>query len=72
MSRCLGEIAVGTKVDKDMADYVEAQARELGVTQSEFLRRLLEFHRESHREQQDCPECGQTIVVDLREEADSK
>lgn len=70
MSRCIGDLAIGTKVDQDMSEYIDARARELGVTRSEFFRRLLEFHRESHREQQDCPECGQTIVVDLREEGE--
>lgn len=68
MSRCLGDIPVGAKVDGDMKEFVENQARELGVTEAEFLRRLLEFHRESQRENMGCPSCDQTIVVDLREQ----
>ena len=49
-----------------MAEFVESEADRLGVTKSEFHRRLLEFYRGSRRENQDCPHCDDTIVVDLR------
>lgn len=67
MSNCLGDIPVSAKVDREMKDYVAEEARRLGVNESEFLRRLLEFHRESRAEELDCPHCAETIVMDLRQ-----
>lgn len=66
MSSCTGDIPIGTKTDRQMAEFVESEADRLGVTKSEFHRRLLEFYRGSRRENQDCPHCDDTIVVDLR------
>jgi len=67
MSKCQGEIPTGAKVDRDMADYVQSEAHRLGVSKSEFHRRLLELYRESRREKVDCPHCDETVVLDLRE-----
>lgn len=67
MSSCMGKIPAGTKIDRDMKEYIESQARKLGVSEAEFLRRLLEFYRASGREEMECPSCDQTIVMDLRE-----
>lgn len=66
MSDCMGDIPVGAKVDRDMKEYIGSQAQSLGVSEAELLRRLLEFYRESQRENMDCPECGNTVVMDLR------
>ena len=68
MSNCLGDIAAATKVDRDMAEYIDSEAVKLGVSKAEFHRRLLEFYRESRRENMDCPHCGEAIVVNLVEE----
>jgi len=50
-----------------MLDYIDSEANEYGLTRAEFLRRLLDFYRESRREKLDCPHCGETIVADLGE-----
>jgi negative regulator of replication initiation len=65
MSSCLGDIAVTTKVDRDMAEYVNSEAERLGVSRAEFHRRLFELYRESRRENTDCPHCEETIVFEL-------
>jgi len=67
MSNCFGNIPAGTKVDSSMREFIDAEAERLGVSNSEFMRRLLEFYRESRREQMDCPHCEDTVVMDLTE-----
>jgi len=67
MSSCFGDIPAGTKVDSSMREFIDAEADRLGVSKAEFHRRLLEFYRESRREQMDCPHCDGTIVMDLTE-----
>lgn len=69
MSTCQGEVPIGTKVDRGMSEFVESEISRLGVSKAEFHRRLLELYRESRREAVDCPECGGTVVFDLRGEA---
>lgn len=68
MSSCYGDIPAGTKTDRAMAEFVESEAERLGVSKSEFMRRLLELYRESRREDVDCPHCGEIVVMDLQEE----
>ena len=67
VSDCHGDLAVASKVDRNMLDYIDSEANEYGLTRAEFLRRLLDFYRESRREKLDCPHCGETIVADLGE-----
>lgn len=67
MSRCQGDIPAGTKIDRDMLEFIEADAARLGISKAEFFRRLLELYRESRREEVGCPYCEQTVVFDLRE-----
>lgn len=67
MSDCIGEIATGTKVDRGMREFIDAESERLGVSNSEFHRRLLDLYRESRRETVDCPHCSDTVVFDLRE-----
>ena len=67
MSSCFGDIPTGTKVDNSMREFIEGETDRLGVSKSEFHRRLLEFYRESRREQLDCPHCDETIAMDLSE-----
>jgi len=67
MSSCHGDIPLGTKTDRAMKEFIDSEAERLGVSKSEFHRRLLELYRESRREDVDCPHCGDTVVMDLRE-----
>lgn len=67
MSSCFGDIPTGTKVDASMREFIEAETDRLGISKAEFHRRLLEFYRESRREQMDCPCCEDTVVMDLKE-----
>ena len=65
MTRALGNIPVGTKVDRDMREFVEEEADRLGVSVSEFLRRVLITYRESRAEQLHCDNCGYPAVIEL-------
>jgi len=67
MSSCHGDIPLGTKTDRAMKEFIDSEADRLGVSKSEFHRRLLELYRESRRENVDCPHCSETVVLDLRE-----
>lgn len=62
----MGEIATGTKVDRDMREFVDAESERLGISNAEFHRRLLDLYRESRREAVDCPHCSSTVKFDLR------
>lgn len=66
MSSCQGELAATAKIDREMLEFVDSQAEQLGVNRSEFIRRLLELYRESRRENVDCPHCEETVVLDLQ------
>jgi len=65
MNRCQGSIPVATKVDQPMREFVEAEADRLGITVSEFLRRLLLVYRESQAENTPCEHCGQPVSIEL-------
>jgi len=65
MPRCIGSIPVSTKVDRDMREFVENESDRLGVTPSEFLRRVLLIYQLSRAEQLTCNGCGQPQVIDL-------
>lgn len=65
MNRCQGSIPVGTKVDESMRVFVEKESDRLGVSVSEFLRRLLIVYRESRAENTPCDHCGESVVIEL-------
>ena len=65
MNRCQGSIPLGAKVDRNMREFVEAEADRLGMTVSEFLRRLLIIYRESRAENTPCDHCGESVVIEL-------
>jgi hypothetical protein len=65
MNRCQGSIPVGAKVDRAMREFIEGEAERLGMTVSEFLRRLLIMYRESRAENTPCDHCGQPVVMEL-------
>lgn len=65
MSDCKGNLSLGSKVDRDMIEYIESESERLGVTRAEFVRRLLDLYRMSRREELDCPECESPVVMDL-------
>jgi len=65
MNRCQGSIPVAAKVDKPMREFVENEAERLGVTTSEFLRRLMLVYRESRAENTPCDHCGESVVIEL-------
>lgn len=65
MSDCQGEIALTTKVDAGMNEFVEAAAQQHGVSRAELMRRVLDFYRESHQEEMACPVCEEPIVMEL-------
>jgi len=65
MNRCQGSIPIGAKVDREMREFIEAEAERLGMTVSEFLRRLLIIYRESRAENTPCDHCGQPVVLEL-------
>lgn len=44
-SRCVGQNTLSTSVDGEMRRWVNRQAERAGVSQSELLRRVLEYYR---------------------------
>lgn len=64
MSECKGPEAVATKVTDEMMDRIDEEADELGVTRAEYLRLVLDFHREAAEEGVTCS-CGQTLRLRL-------
>jgi hypothetical protein len=65
MSRCQGSIPVTTKVDRPMREFVENESDRLGVTPTEFMRRLLELYRDSRSGETACEHCGEPVEIDL-------
>lgn len=65
MSLCMGDIPVSAKVDREMQEFLEAEARDRGLTRAELVRRLLDTYRESRREQLGCPHCDKAVVIDV-------
>ncbi len=66
MSDCIGDISIGSRVDKQMQEFLDGEAERLGVNRAELVRRLFDAYRESRREQMDCPHCGDTITLSLK------
>lgn len=48
-----------------MRTFVEDECDRLGVTVSEFLRRVLIVYRESRAENTPCDHCGESVVIEL-------
>jgi type II secretory pathway predicted ATPase ExeA len=65
MAECIGTVSVGTQTDREMARYVRDEANDLGISQAEFLRRLLEHYRDSRKGELACPECDEQLRVSL-------
>lgn len=66
MAQCMGELPVSAKVDHEMHEFLEAEARRFGVSRSELVRRIFDTYRESRREQTKCPHCSNKVVMDVR------
>lgn len=67
MSDCMGDLAVSTKVDQEMIDYLNRESDRLGVSRAELIRRLFTLYRESRAGLVDCPHCDETVKMDVRE-----
>jgi hypothetical protein len=65
MSACIGDVSIGTKTDREMAEFLRDRANNLGVTQAELLRRLLEHYRNGCYGDLVCPHCAAEIHVRL-------
>ena len=52
-------------MDESMRVFVEKESDRLGVSVSEFLRRLLIVYRESRAENTPCDHCGESVVIEL-------
>jgi predicted small metal-binding protein len=63
MSQCFGSCSVGTKTDRETCEFLTRRANELGVSNSELLRRLIDHYRTSRKGDLECPECGKTLKV---------
>lgn len=67
MVSCFGTRPVGTKTDDEMAEFVSSRGNDLGVSNAELLRRLLEHYRENCRGKHACPHCGSRLQFDLEQ-----
>lgn len=66
MAECMGAVPLSTKIDREMGDFLDAEAERLGTTKAELLRRLLDFYRESIESETYCPDCDSRITISLR------
>lgn len=67
LSRCQGQVPVGTHVDQAMSDFVTDEAHRLGVSKAELQRRLLEVYQQSRVGQTACEHCGGPVEIELEE-----
>lgn len=65
MSDCMGAITVSTKTDRAMADFLQQQAEELGVTRAELVRRLFDHLQETEHGELVCPYCENELRLDI-------
>lgn len=56
-SRCKGGKTLSTKVDEETKQFIEGRSRDLDVSPSEYLRRLLDLYRMSVEGELACPSC---------------
>jgi hypothetical protein len=66
MADCHGDIPCSTKVDSSMRGFLEDEAERLGVTKAELHRRVLDFYRQSRKDETPCPHCAGDIDIQLR------
>lgn len=64
MADCNGDLPMTAKVDQSMKEFLDSEADRCGVTRSELIRRVFDDFRDSHRENLNCPSCGQPMVID--------
>lgn len=65
MSQSLGTVSVGTHTDKEMAEFIGEEAARVGVSKSEFIRRLFEHYHDSRNGDLVCPHCSETLQIRL-------
>lgn len=68
-SECIGRQTVTTKIDGETRRFLVEEAESLGVSNAEFLRRLIAAYRESQRGELRCPNCGGAIRLSAEEAA---
>lgn len=56
-SGCMGRETISTKVDEETVDWLDARARQAGISVAEYLRRLLDLYRQSQRGDIECGDC---------------
>lgn len=66
MAECMGDVPVGTKTDRSMAEFLDRRAERLGVTRAELLRRLLDEYRAAWAGERHCPYCKRELRLYLR------
>jgi hypothetical protein len=65
MSECKGRIAVSTKIDAEMRDFLDDDAERFGVYRAEVAREAFDVYRKLRCAQFGCPHCGQPIQIEL-------
>ena len=58
-------VTASTKVSSDVAEFLDAQAKEHGTTRSELLRKLVGTYRTSCETGVACPHCKNAVRIDL-------
>lgn len=48
---------MSTKVDEETREWLSARAREAGISDAEYLRRVVDLYRKSQRGDVECPDC---------------
>lgn len=58
-------VTARTRLDNDVADFLDAEAERRGTSRSELLRRLALHLRDASESGLDCPHCKNAIEIDL-------
>lgn len=61
----LGTVTVSTKVDRETASFLVAEANRLEISQAELLRRAVDHIYESRAGELSCPHCERELNVSL-------
>jgi hypothetical protein len=64
-SRCQGTETVSAKVDDGMQSFLRREAKRLGVSRSEVVRRVFDTYRAGREGELSCPGCGEDLNLSV-------
>lgn len=62
---CKGKVPITTKFNEPARDFIDKVAKNVDISRSEVLRRLLELYYQSEEGMLECPSCAQAIRLQV-------